>query len=204
MSDSYEYDVFISYRTNMEPDKCIARTVQTLLETFPVPREKWAVIADPKLKKLKVCRDLPDTNPSDNAEKSFQQKLRTSRFLIAVCTPRFGESTHCDEEVRFFRQLHGGDRVILLHVEGELSDCLSTGSTPCPYTVDIRKGETSDPVQTLLGLGFKGSEMPKYRLLSNILCCASPDDLFRRHRRHLWHERLKTLSKVGAGPRPSH
>src|SRR5262245_60252124 len=83
MAEDYEYDVFISYRTSIFPDRPVAAALQQLLERFPIPKTFRHAVAVPNGRRtqLRVFRDTTDLNPSSNLDEALKGKLRRSRFL---------------------------------------------------------------------------------------------------------------------------
>ena len=118
---AFDYDVFISYRTSMFPDRAVAEELQNLLERFPVPGPLKKNIAIPGRwrTRLKVFRDITDLSASSDLNEAIKGKLRSSRFLVVVCTPNIPQSPYCTEEIRFFRKCHRDQRVLPLLVQGE-------------------------------------------------------------------------------------
>jgi hypothetical protein len=81
----FKYDVFISHRTGMEPDRTAAMTLQKVLERYPVPWSLRKNIANPRLlgSRLWVFRDITDFSAASNLDDAVREKLKMSRWLDA-------------------------------------------------------------------------------------------------------------------------
>ena len=202
----FEYDVFISYRTREYPDYLIAEQLQNVLERFPVPQSMKAHIVDPRRwrSRLRVFRDITDLNASPDLSHTLKETLRRSRFLVAVCTPKLCESATCCEEIRYFREIHGDERILTLLALGEpgesfpdflffpqLQDKSSKDELPDsvtrkePLAADVREGTTNGIIDKLKGKGVPKAKQARFKLLAPILNCKSPDELVRRNRARL-------------------
>ena len=201
-SSPAEYDVFISYRTTVLPDKLVAETLQEVIESFPVPRPLAHHAVAPRRwrTRLRVFRDTTDLSASADLTEAIRQKLRRSRYLVVVCTPDLPRSAHCAEEIRYFRECHGDDRVLLLLARGDPAEAFpgaATAGDPTvgarrigqPLAADIRAESTQSMLRLLRGKGLPKAAQPRFKLLSRVLNCRSPDDLVRRDR-----ERLRRLA----------
>lgn len=73
-----------------------------------MPRRFFPVFQDEK--ELPINADLGQ---------SIRTALEQSRFLIVICSPRSAASRYVNEEVRYFKQLGRGDRILALMVDGE-------------------------------------------------------------------------------------
>ena len=109
----YLYDAFISYR-HLPADIAVAEKLQTFLERHKKKNGE----------KLRIFRDRTELPTSSDLGNQIQRALENSRFLILVCSPAYLASKWCMEELRYFRQLHGGRNVNILPLllEGEPGD----------------------------------------------------------------------------------
>ena len=115
----YRYDAFISYR-HREPDRTIAMRLQEMLETYAPPKE-IARIGGAREKKIHLFRDEDELPMSANLSANIEEALRSSRFLICICSPAYRESRWCMQEIDQFKALHDGSTtdIITLVAEGE-------------------------------------------------------------------------------------
>lgn len=115
--DNYKYTAFISYR-HLEPDATIAKKIHTMIETFKAPKEFYD---DGKKPTFRVFRDREELTTSSLSD-SIQDALRSSQYLIVICSKRLRESEWCNIEVETFMRLHGAHRIIPVLIEGEPED----------------------------------------------------------------------------------
>ena len=202
-SARFDYDVFISYRSCMFPDKPVAETLQRVLETFPIPGPlKKNVVAPGRWRsRLKVFRDITDLNASSDLNEALKEKLRRSRYLIVICTPNIPKSPYCTEEIRYFREYHGHKRVLPLLVQGEPSESfpetlisfrpkqepsedssVAFDTTKDPLAADVRAESKDGILKKLKGKGVPKAQQARFKLLAPILGCQTPDDLIQRDR----------------------
>ena len=113
----YRYDAFISYR-HLPLDMAVAVKLQTLLETYRPPKNLTGL----KRSRIKrVFRDQSELPTSGDLGSDIRQALLDSRYLIVVCSEETKNSLWCMEEIRMFKEAHGGhtDHILPLLVSGE-------------------------------------------------------------------------------------
>ena len=122
MPETYEYDAFISYR-HLPLDHAVADRTQKLLEAYRPPRG----LGKDRIGRL--FRDQTELPTSGDLDDALQRALASSRFLIAILSPRLKESKWCMEEIRSFKEAHGGkiDHILPVLVEGEPADSIPDG-----------------------------------------------------------------------------
>ena len=111
---NYKYDAFISYR-HVEPDQSIAKQIHQMIETFNPPKEFHK---NGKKTIFRVFRDREELAARDLSA-SIKEALATSRYLIVICSKRTPLSEWCQKEVKIFKSLYGGERIIPVLIEGE-------------------------------------------------------------------------------------
>src|SRR5262245_45300550 len=89
VSDNYQYDAFISYRHH-QADRQWAKWLHRRLETYRTPRALRQRGVLPRLGR--VFRDEDELAASADLGNRIDDALRTSRFLIVICSPRTPES----------------------------------------------------------------------------------------------------------------
>lgn len=116
----YQYDAFISYR-HLPLDMAIASQTQKLLESYKPPKD---IGKDRAIGKL--FRDQTELPTSGDLGDSLQRALLSSQFLIVVLTPQLKESKWCMEEIRSFKEAHGGQisHILPILAEGEPADSI--------------------------------------------------------------------------------
>ena len=118
---SYKYKAFISYR-HSDLDKFVAENLHRLIETYKIPSavvEKYSLIDS---NKRRLFRDQEELPLASNLEKPIIDALKSSEFLIVICSPRLKESKWCRKEISNFIKYHGRDNIFCILVEGEPND----------------------------------------------------------------------------------
>lgn len=135
-TSDYKYAAFISYR-HVEPDRSEAKWLYEALLSYRVP----ATIASPHVEKRRlgrIFRDNEEIEAGPSVREKLHEKLRESRFLIVVCSPRTPARDvehrlvrgYIDLEVEHFRELGRAPRIIPLIIEGEPDECFPVALRP--------------------------------------------------------------------------
>lgn len=183
MADEWKYWAFISYS---HQDKRWGHRLHKALETYNVPRRLVGRISrDGTIPKrlFPIFRDDVELSASSDLGSNIYDKLKTSRYLIVICSPRSASSRWVNEEIRAFKALGREDRILCLIVDGEpnasdnpdscMLECFpqairyraDTGGSLTleriePIAADVRKGRDSIEDATLkiiaglIGIGF--------------------------------------------------
>lgn len=121
----YKYDAFISYR-HCQPDQFVAQNLHKQLEMFKLPKNvAKKVEAEGKVTRTKISRVFRDQDElplATNLADPIVEALKSSEWLIVICSPRLKESMWCRKEIETFISLHGRDKVMAVLVEGEPED----------------------------------------------------------------------------------
>ena len=189
MAGSRHYSAFISYR-HLEPDAYVAERLQRMLESYRPP--KGAGVKD---RIEYVFLDRAELPTSKSLDQSLKDALHNSDYLIVILSEKYKESIWCMEEIRVFKEIHGGrvDRILPVLVQGEPADALpgeicfeeyaETGPDGTervvrkelePLCCDVR-GNSRKEIDRKLKVEF-------LRLAAPMLGCGF-DDLYQRHRR---------------------
>lgn len=117
MVKQWEYDAFISYR-HLPLDMAVAERAQNLLENYRVPH---SLKKEHKCRIERIFRDQAELPTSGDLDNALQRALQSSRFLIIVLSRKLKESKWCMEEIRSFKEAHGGkiDHILPILVDGE-------------------------------------------------------------------------------------
>lgn len=200
MEEKYLYNAFISYR-HLSPDKEAAEEIQNLLEKYVPPKAVGGRIK-------RVFRDATELPTSNDLDQSLQDALMGSEYLIPVISERTKESRWCMEEIRRFKEAHGGriDHILPVLVQGEPADalpeelCWETVTQTLPDGTQTTVTKAVEPLccdaraeddktrKKLLKREF-------LRLAASILGCGF-DDLYQRHQRRK-RKRLAVALSVG-------
>ena len=174
------YEAFISYRHG-DIDEDVAVRVQKEIEKYKVPKKIATRIG--KKHVGKAFRDSDELHASSDLSAIIQEALDESEWLIAICSPRYLESEWCHQEIEYFVNLRGQEKVIVILVDGEPRETFPRELTEKeadgqiveiePLAVDIRGESRKDILKNL------GRE--RFRFLSSILSVGY-DDLRNRQR----------------------
>ncbi len=119
--EEYKFYAFISYRRGGEDEK-VAKWLQRRLESYRVPvdiADRLDAPADWDFpERLTVFRDRTDLGAHVDLTEGLARSLKSSRFLIVVCSPRSAASPWVEEEVRFFQDAGRSDRIVPFIIEG--------------------------------------------------------------------------------------
>ena len=108
-TNGYIHDAFISYsRTNIR----WAKRIEDYLEKISLPKELGI-----KRNKLKIFRDISDFASNELGE-GIRDEIRSSKFLIVICSPAKKKSKYVTLEIREFLKLNVKDKVVLFLVDG--------------------------------------------------------------------------------------
>ncbi len=123
--EQYRYAAFISYRHEPIGRKW-ATWLHKSLESYRVPSSLVKTGKAPR-RLGRVFRDEEELAASADLSKEIDAALVDSKFLIVVCTPRTPHSRWVNQEIRRFRDLGRGDRILALLVEGEPRESFPPG-----------------------------------------------------------------------------
>ena len=175
-----KYEAFISYRHG-DIDEDVAVRVQKEIEKYKVPKKIATRIG--KKHVGKAFRDSDELHASSDLSAVIREALNESEWLIAICSPRYLESEWCHQEIEYFVNLRGQEKVIVILVDGEPRETFPRELTEKevdgqimeiePLAVDIRGESRKDILKNL------GRE--RFRFLSSILSVGY-DDLRNRQR----------------------
>jgi len=141
-STLYRYKAFISYR-HLPVDRRWAKWLFESVETYHTPHSLQKLGYPKQLGKL--FRDEEEIPASASLSRQIEEALHGSEYLIVVCSPETPKSRWICEEIRLFRELGRGDRILALLIDGEPSDSFPApllmlpDGTPCePIAADVR------------------------------------------------------------------
>ncbi len=175
-----KYAAFISYRHGGIDEK-VAIQIHKEMERYRLPGK----IAKAKGTKSlgKIFRDAEELRAASNLSEIIREAIRESEWLIVLCTKRYKESVWCMEEIEYFIELRGRDRVIVVLIEGEPNESFPKILTEIeqngeivhiePLAVDIRADSEKDIL--------KNVKYERFRFLARMLDI-DYDDLRQRQR----------------------
>ena len=172
MGDQFKYRAFLSYS---HQDKKWADWLHRELERYRVPPRLRSASANRLLPRhlRPVFRDREELPSAASLPDVIDRALAESESLIVICSPAAAKSSWVDNEIRRFRELGRGDRILCLIVDGEPipgdpSDCFppslrrsrANGAAGEPIAADVRGGRSARHhakimiIAGLLGVGL--------------------------------------------------
>ena len=125
----YRYWAFISYSHD---DKRWGDWLHRGLETYRVPRHRVGTsgVLGPVPRGLSpVVREREEFSASPDLGTKVARALGESRYLIVICSPRSARSRGVNEELKYFKRLHGEERILALIVAGEPNAAARPGTS---------------------------------------------------------------------------
>ena len=189
------YRAFISYR-HLQPDERVAEQVQDLLEKYRAPRG-----ASKQTRIGTIFRDRTELPTSGDLNESLRNALAKSEYLIVILSERTKESKWCMEEIRAFKEAHGGriDHILPVLVSGEPANAIP--SELCSEVIMVDGCPIERVVEPLCCDVRADSWRQQHRKLkTEYLRLAAPmlgcgfDDLYQRDQRRKKKRRAAILS----------
>lgn len=171
--EEYRYSAFICCSRE---DERQAGELQRRLASYHIPKQMQlsAGIRIPP-----VFRRQEEEAQADRLPDAIIAALRQSRSLIVICSPAGARSRQVTEEIRFFKQHRGSDRIFCLIVGGEpnASDKPELGAQECfpetlRYQVDAAgalTAERMEPIAADLREGKDGKNNACLKLIAGLL-----------------------------------
>ena len=163
------YKAFISYS---HCDESWARWLQHSLESYRVP--KRLVGSDgaygPIPRRLNpIFRDREDLSSAADLTSKIKEELAESETLIVVCSPAAASSYWVNEEVRRFREMGRGDRILALIVDGD-PQATDPAIACFPETlVQSADGSRTEPLAADVRKYADGKKLSSLKLVAGIL-----------------------------------
>ena len=110
------YRAFISYR-HISPDAEIAKKLHTAIETFKLPASVKKATGVTKMGR--VFRDQEELPLSADLGGDIEEALKSSEWLIVICSPKLLESRWCMREIDTFIALGKRDHILCVLADGE-------------------------------------------------------------------------------------
>lgn len=190
-----KYKAFISYR-HVPQDSAIAEKLVPMLETYRPPRNLHI-----KREKIVVFRDKDELPLSNDLNQDIKTALENSEYLIVVCSPALTDpsSKWCQEEIRYFKELHNGNtsNIITVLAAGtpatsfpdELKTSVNQGKEKEvePLAADIAADDAKGSLQLL--------KTEYLRILARFYE-VSYDKLYQREKKRAFRKRLAITGSV--------
>lgn len=107
----YKYYAFISYKRE---DESWAKWLQEKMEYYRLPTAN-EINGEEYIRP--IFRDITDLRPGVLSER-IKEALDNSKFLIAICSPRYSESPWCDAEIKRFVETGKTKQIIPFIIDG--------------------------------------------------------------------------------------
>lgn len=192
MSEVYKYFAFISYNSK---DVEWGKKLQRKLEGYKMPATLCSEHGWERTPIKPVFFAPTDIQPDDLNEE-IKSRLRASRNLIVICSPRSAQSEWVGKEIAYFHSLGRGANIRFFIVEGVPNS--GDPATECYNDVVRKLG-----MQGVLGVNinehnfrwrYLNRERAYVQLITKLLGIEF-DDIWQRHKR-LMAERIAVLSAV--------
>ena len=193
MAGEYRYFAFISYS---HADERWSRWLHRALETYRVPRHlvgRTTVIGTVSGRLQPVFRDRDELTGAADLSSTVTAALDASRHLIVICSPSAARSRWVDEEVRAFKRMGRGERILTLVVDGEPNASARPGeearecfAPSLRFQLDPDGGlstRAAEPIAADLRPGKDGRTNAKLKLIAGLLGIGFDELKQREHRR---------------------
>ncbi|MES2883960.1 MAG: TIR domain-containing protein [Pseudomonadota bacterium] len=201
MEQPYRYRAFISYS---HADEAWAKWLHRALETYRVPSRLRRGARSELPKKLSpIFRDRDELPSATELGSVIQQALRESQDLIVICSPRAAASRWVNEEIRYFKSLGHGGRVLALIVDGEphaadvAQECFPL-ALRFSLTAEGHKVQAVEPIAADARAGRDGRAAALLKLIAGLLGVGF-DDLAQRERQRQFWQRVQQAAAAIAG-----
>ena len=160
---------FISYS---HQDESWARWLQHSLESCRIPKRLVGEEGDfgPIPERLRpVFRDREDLSSASDLTTQIRRELANSDTLIVICSPAAAASRWVNEEIRYFRQLGRGERILALIVEGD--PLARDGAQNCfpAAMAESTDGTRHEPLAADVRRYADGKYLSKLKIVSGVL-----------------------------------
>jgi len=208
MPGEYKYFAFISYS---HADERWSRWLHRALETYRVPGHlvgRRMADSTVPVRLQPVFRDRDELTGAADLGSTITAALDASRHLIVICSPSAARSRWVDEEVRAFKRMGRGERILTLVVDGEPNASARPGEEPqecfapsLRFDLDPDGGLSSRPAEPIaadLRPGKDGRTNAKLKLIAGMLGVGF-DDLKQRELRRQQRRLLLVTAASLAG-----
>jgi TIR domain-containing protein len=196
-----QYRAFLSYSHR---DTACAKWLHRALEGYRIDKDLVGreTAYGPVPKTLRpIFRDREDFSAGHSLNEQTVAALEASQFLVVICSPNAARSTYVNEEIRLFKALGGGARVIPLIVDGEPGD----PERECfPPAVRFKLGadgvltdERERPIAADARPQGDGKEIAKHKIVAGLLGVGL-DEIMRRAERARRRRNLFRIAAAGA------
>lgn len=145
VTETRRYQAFLSYA---HKDKAEAQALHFRLETFRTPRKlvgRDGLYGPVERRLAPIFRDRDELATGSALGPELQRALSNSKFLVVLCSPSSAGSHWVNEEIRFFRKVHGDERILAAIVAGDPGAEAGPGKEGCfpPALVEPPEGSSA-------------------------------------------------------------
>ncbi len=185
-SEGFRYNAFISYRRTPH-DTMVAREVQHSLEHFRLPAGIRKKIGKNRIDR--IFRDQEELEITADLSGRIESALRSSEYLIVICSPEYSQSPWCLHELETFLKLRGHDHVLCVLSAGDPPSVFPDALLHRMHETTAEGGNTVSVEDTVepLACDYRGSlrgarrtELP--RLAAAMLGCSYDELVMRKER----------------------
>ncbi|MCU0988743.1 MAG: toll/interleukin-1 receptor domain-containing protein [Xanthomonadales bacterium] len=195
---SYRYRAFISYS---HQDRAWAAWLQRALETYRVPKHLVGgegTFGPIPARISPVFRDREDLSSAADLSATVKEALAAAESLVVVCSPAAARSAWVDSEIRHFRALGRGDRILALIVDGDPQAPDPAQQCFPPALLLGPDGSPREPLAADARKWADGKLLARLKLVAGIL--GMPLDALRRRdlqrRQRVWMFSLGAVTAV--------
>ena len=135
----------------------MAQRLHRALETYAVPK---GMGIETRGKLSPIFRDVTELTAHHSLSEKIRDAVRSSRYLIVLCSPAAKTSHWVNEEIRLFRKLHGDASILCVIVDG-------TPDTAFPPAL-VEGGR--EPLAANISGGREGFRFGVTQLAASMLC----------------------------------
>jgi len=198
----FKYRAFLSYSHR---DTAWAKWLHRALEGYRIDKDlvgrSTPVGLVPKTLRP-VFRDREDFSAGHSLNEQTTAALLASDFLIAICSPNAARSAYVNEEIRQFKALRGGARVIPIIIDGEPGD---TERECFPASIRFKLGpdaalteEREEPIAADARPEGDGKEIAKQKIVAGLLGLPLDQIMRRAERARKRRNRVRAFAAVAA------
>ena len=197
-NEDFKYWAFISYS---HADEEWAKWLHKSIETYRVPRKivgRQTLNGEIPKRLFPIFRDRDELPGASDLGGKIQEALQRSRNLIVICSPKSAVSKWVNEEVKTYKSLGRGDRVLCLMIDGEPNAAPDSGLLECfPPAVRFQvtpareiANEPAEPIAADARPGKDGKPNALLKLLSGLMGVGY-DELRQRERQRQRQRQLR-------------
>ncbi|MCR5089563.1 MAG: TIR domain-containing protein [Oscillospiraceae bacterium] len=185
-SESFRYNAFISYRRTPR-DTLVACEVQHSLEHFHLPAGIRKKSGKDRIER--IFRDQEELEITADLSGRIVSALKSSEYLIVICSPEYSQSPWCLRELETFLRLRGPEHVLCVLSAGDPPAVFPDALLHRMHEATAEDGNTvmvEETVEPLAG-DYRGSlrrarrtELP--RLAAAMLGCSYDELVMRKER----------------------